>query len=122
MDDKSRYRWIYLLKHKSDIIGIIPKFYSYVKTQFNKSISHLGLIMQWNCNSKLSFFLFFLFSLFFSSEKCIIHQKACVAKLQQNSVVKRKHQHLLNVAKSLLFQSNIPFMGRLCSYSCLFDQ
>ena len=38
VDDHSRFTWIYLLKHKSDVLQIIPNFYQLILTQFQKKI------------------------------------------------------------------------------------
>lgn len=48
-----------------------------------------------------------MFQVFFKS-KGIIHQTSITYTPQQNGIAERKHRHLLNVARSLLFQSGIP--------------
>jgi hypothetical protein len=49
----------------------------------------------------------FLIPQFYAS-KGIIRENSCVETPQQNGRVERKHQHLLNVGRSLLFQSKLP--------------
>lgn len=85
-----------LMKHKSDVEHIIPKFFSLVETQFYKKIKKF----KYDNVPKLIFVDFF-------ASKGIIRQFSCVERPEQNSIVERKHQHVLNVAKALFFQSHV---------------
>ena len=94
VDDYTRFKWVFLLEQKSDVITVIPRFFNMVETQFNCRIK--GFKSE---NAKeLAFTKFF-------SEKRVLNHYYCVDRPQQNSVVGRKHQNLLNVVRALYFQS-----------------
>ncbi|KAJ0539688.1 putative RNA-directed DNA polymerase [Helianthus annuus] len=44
----------------------------------------------------------------FCKNKGIIHQTTCAYTPQQNGIIERKHRHLLNMARALMFQGGLP--------------
>lgn len=93
----SRYTWICPIKLKSDVLHVIPHFIYMIANQFH---GHLKVFLSDNA-PELHFTDLF-------SELGIIHQFSCVQTPQQNAIVERKHKHLLNVARALCFQPNLP--------------
>ncbi|KAL4346654.1 hypothetical protein GQ457_17G001420 [Hibiscus cannabinus] len=97
VDDYSRSTWTYLLKHKSDVATIVPSFITLIKRQFGYDVK----VFRSDNAPELKFNQLF-------SDLGIIHQFSCVETPQQTSVVERKHQHLLAVARALFYQARIP--------------
>ncbi|KAL4363042.1 hypothetical protein GQ457_04G026360 [Hibiscus cannabinus] len=97
VDDFTRTTWTYLMTHKSDALVIVPNFISMVKRQFDFDLK----IFRSDNAQELKFTDLF-------ARMGIIHQFSCVETPQQISVVERKHQHLLAVARALFFQSRVP--------------
>ena len=85
------------MKYKSDTRPLLVSFYNMICTQFHTKIKVFRI------DNAPEFFLKDFFS-----ENGIIHQHSCVATPQQNSIVERKHQHILSMARALRFQSNVP--------------
>jgi len=47
---------------------------------------------------------------FFFTSKGTVNQTTCIETHQQNGIVERKHQHILNITRALLFQENLPYI------------
>lgn len=80
------------MSNKSMVKKLLPDFVSYVENQFE---SHVKIIRSDN-GAEFSLTYFF-------TSKGIVHQTSCVETPQKNDIVERKHQHLLNITRSLLF-------------------
>lgn len=96
VDNFSRATWVYLLKHKSDVLQVSPDFITMVETQYNMKVC---AVRSDNANERNFTDLY--------RKKGIKAFHSCPETLEQNSVGERKHQHLLNVARVLMFQSGI---------------
>jgi len=85
------------MKHKSDTRSCIQNFISFISTQFSAKVKAI------RSDNGLEFQM----STYYSSLG-ILHQTSFVETPQQKSIVERKHRHLLNVTRSLLFHSKLP--------------
>ena len=100
IDDCTRVTWVFLLKQKSDVSTIVPRFLSMVHTQFGKQIK------RFKTDNAKDYFNQSISSLFL--QQGIIHESSCVYSPQQNGLAERKNRHLLEVTRALLFQHNVP--------------
>ena len=100
IDDYSKLCWIYLIKENSKTFSIFKQFHSMVQTQFNSKIKIVCT------DNGTEYFSNILRSYFKDND--IIHHSSCVNTPQQNGIAERKNRHLLEVAHTLMFQSNVP--------------
>ncbi|CAM8916639.1 unnamed protein product [Rhodiola kirilowii] len=100
VDDKSRCVWTYLMRRKSEVADLLIQFFAMVDTQFAKKIKVL------RSDNGGEFFSAKICS--FLRMKGCVHQSSCAYTPQQNGVVERKHRHILDVARALRIQANIP--------------
>jgi len=97
VDNFSRFLWVILLKTKSEVFCHVKNFITLIDTHYHITPKYIR-----SDNGPK-----FLIPDFYDS-KGIIHQKSCVETPQQNGIVERKHQHILNVVRAFLFQSKLP--------------
>ncbi|KAL4341001.1 hypothetical protein GQ457_08G015920 [Hibiscus cannabinus] len=112
VDDCSRMTWVYLLRVKNDAVLYLKQFLTLVKTQFSSNTKII------RSDNGTEFFNSACSTLF--TTLGLVHQSSCVHTPQQNGVAERKHRHLLEVARALRFQSNVPikFWGECILAAC----
>ncbi|KAF5776249.1 putative RNA-directed DNA polymerase [Helianthus annuus] len=112
VDDFSRAVWVYLIKHKSEAGDCLMAFHKMVKTQFGKDIKRIRSDNggEFVSNRMTNFY----------TEEGILLETTCPHTPQQNGVVERKHRHLLEMARALMFQASLPkrFWGECIQTAC----
>lgn len=98
VDDFSRAVWVILLIDKTEVQKMFLSFFGMIERQFHAKVrivrSDNGT--EFNCMKE-----------YFAGHG-ILFQTTCVGTPQQNGRVERKHRHILNVARALRFQGNLP--------------
>ncbi|GJZ90439.1 putative RNA-directed DNA polymerase [Tanacetum coccineum] len=98
--DLYRAVWVFLIKHKSEASKRLMDFHKMVEVQFEKQIKRIRCDNggEFTSNNMLNFY----------NEKGILLETTCPHTPQQNGVVERKHRHLLETARALMFDANLP--------------
>ncbi|CAM8996453.1 unnamed protein product [Rhodiola kirilowii] len=100
VDDFSRMTWIYFMKNRSELLQHFSSVCAEIRTQFGVPVKTLR-----SDNAKE-----YLSAPFheFMQKHGIIHQTSCVDTPSQNGVAERKNRHLLETARALLFEMQVP--------------
>lgn len=98
VNDCSRGVWIYLLNGKDEAPLALRRFFAMIKRQFDKEVK----IVRSENGTKFTCLTDYF------AENGILHETSCVRTPEQNERVERKHRHILNVARALRFQANLP--------------
>jgi hypothetical protein len=98
VDDFSRAIWIYLLIDKREVSRTLIDFFALVERQFDKKVK---MIRSDNGTEFICLKNYF-------SKHGIEFQTSCSGTPQQNGRVERKHRHILNIARALRFQGDLP--------------
>jgi hypothetical protein len=89
-----------MIKHKSEVLQCFQDFHKLVANQFNARVRILRTDNGTEyVNNALGAYI---------SDQGIVHQTTCPGNPPQNGVDERKNRHLLEVARSLMFQINVP--------------
>jgi len=98
IDDYSKFTWVYLLRHKSEVFQIFKEFQQLVERQFNCKILTMQTDWGGEYQSLNSFF----------KRIGVAHHVSCPHAHQQNGLAERKHRHIVEVGLSLLAHASMP--------------
>ena len=100
VDDFSRFSWLFLLKHKFEVLTTFKHFKATIENQLSKQIKYLRT----DCGGEYSSNAF----TDFCSSHGITHQFSCPHTPQQNGIVERKHRHIVESALTILSHASLP--------------
>jgi len=105
----NRATLVYLMREKGEASLLLQNFVTMVTTQFARNVKKI------RSDNGLEFLFRPMKHLY--QQQGITHHTSYIETRQQNGTVKRKHRHILIVARALCFQAHLPFdfLGRVFS-------
>ena len=100
VDDANRATWVYLMRGRRETSTLLKSFVTMIKTQFGKTVK----VVRSDNGSKFTFEPM----LQYYAMNGMLHQTSCVGTPQQNGRVECKDRNILNVARALRFQADLP--------------
>ena len=100
VDDYSRYSWIFLMKHRSELLQVYSNFAKMVETQFSKRIKIF------RSDNALEYTQYAFQAVLHSYGT--VHHLTCPGTSQQNGRAERKLRHILDTIRALLFSAKVP--------------
>jgi len=101
VDDHTRATWTHLMVTKDEAISLLRSFVVMAKTQFDAKVKVIRSDNAQELNKSSEILEHF-------ASTGITQQTSCVQTPQQNGVVERKHKHLIEMSRTILFQSSLP--------------
>jgi len=99
VDNASRRTWVYLMSDRGETSQLLKDFIIMAKNQFGHNVKIIRSDNGSQFTSK---------PMQKYHEHGTLRQSSCVDTPQQHGQVERKHRHVLNVARALLFQASLP--------------
>jgi len=100
VDDYTRMTWLYLMKHKDEVLNIFETFHAMVCTQYGATIK---VFRSDNGGEYVNKHLKTYFN-----QHGLIHETSCSQTPQQNGVAERKNRHILETTRALLLGAYMP--------------
>ncbi|KAJ9554225.1 hypothetical protein OSB04_018270 [Centaurea solstitialis] len=110
IDDHTRFTWIYLMKHRSELPQLYITFARMIQTQFSKPIKILRAdnAMEYKESSLLAFL----------RSQGTISQYSCPGTSPQNGRAERKHRHILDTVRTLLVSAKSYDLLKVWGCAC----
>lgn len=100
VDDHSRATWVLLMKNKVETYPRMKQFLQNIYNQYETTVKSIRSNNGRELTSKEFQNM--------TAKLGIHHQLSCIHTPQQNGMAERKHRHILEIAKALMKQSNLP--------------
>ncbi|WZZ65969.1 hypothetical protein YC2023_077339 [Brassica napus] len=100
IDEKSKYTWVTLIPSKDRVLDAFKNFQTHICNHFNAKMK----ILRSDNGGEYTSHAFKQYL----AQHGITHQTSCPYTPQQNGVAERKNRHLMEVARSMMFHTNVP--------------